>query len=48
MFGDAGFGVEDEDGDIAAGDGVFGAFDAIEFDGVVDVSRFADAGGIDE
>ncbi len=48
LFENAGFGVEDEEGDIAAGDGGFSAFDAVEFDAVVYAAWFADAGGVDE
>src|SRR5439155_27275957 len=41
LFGDPGFGVQDEEGDVAASDGIFGAFGAEEFDGISDAAGFA-------
>jgi hypothetical protein len=48
LFSDAGFGVKHENGNVATGDGIFRAFDAKEFDGIIDAAGFAHASGIDE
>ena len=48
LLHDAGFGVDDEDGDVAAGDGIHGALGAVEFDGVIHAAGFAEAGGVNE
>lgn len=45
---DARFGVENKDDDVGAGDGILRAFDAEEFDGVIDAAFLADASRIDE
>ena len=44
----SGFGVEDQDSDVAAGDGILSAFDAEELDRIVNAAGFALAGRIDE
>src|SRR5260370_28366762 len=48
LFGNAGFGVEDENGNVATRDGILGAFDAEEFDGIVYATSFSHASSIDE
>ena len=48
LLGDAALGVQHEDGDVAAGDGILGAFDAEELDRIVDAPGFAHAGGVDQ
>jgi hypothetical protein len=48
LFKDAGFGVKDQDGDVAAGNGGFGAFDTVELDGVMNAPFLADPGRVDQ
>lgn len=48
LLENAGFGVENQERDIRAGNGCFGASHAIELNTVMDASRFPDPGGVDE
>ena len=40
--------VQNQNGDVAAGDGILGALDAEEFDGIVHAPGLAHAGGVNQ
>src|SRR5262249_3973773 len=48
LFQNAGFGVQDQNGDVATRDGVLCALHAEKFHRIVDAAGFAHAGGVDQ
>src|SRR5258707_11583146 len=48
LLGNSRFGIEDKNGNVTPGDGILGAFDAEEFDRIIDAPGLAHASSVDE
>jgi len=48
LLGNSRFGIEDKNGNVTPGDGILGAFNAEEFDRIIDAPGLAHASSVDQ